>query len=226
MQIIPGVHGVDGLVSGRAYLILDGDGATLIDTGVDGSAERILGALAALGRGPGDLRRVVLTHNHTDHMGSVAVLAERTGAEVMAHALDAPGVRSTGRAPGAPVSGPLGARTPPNFRAPLPARVDRELVDGDVLDCLGGLQVMHTPGHTPGSICLYAPSHRIIFTGDTAINVFGARTHLLAFATDKGAARASFRKLAELDVETACFGHGRPIRGGAAAAFQRAAART
>jgi glyoxylase-like metal-dependent hydrolase (beta-lactamase superfamily II) len=103
-----------------------------------------------------------------------------------------------------------------------PARVDRELEDGDVLDFAGGAQVVAVPGHTDGSIAIYLPVPRVVFTGDAVANV--GRTMVGVFNLERSRAIDSFHRIAELDSEVACFGHGEPIVGGAAKALRDAAA--
>ena len=179
MEIVPGVHTIDSLGSGRAYLAVDADRVTVIDTGLKGSAERVLRAVEAAGRKPKDVRQIVITHYHGDHIGGLAELVERTGAQVMVHALDAPVVRGERPQPG-PTSGGL-LKPLINFvisrmeSVSAPVAVDRELSDGDEIDALDGLRVVHTPGHTPGSICLFSPKRRLLFTGDAIAtpSVFG-----------------------------------------------------
>jgi glyoxylase-like metal-dependent hydrolase (beta-lactamase superfamily II) len=221
MEIVPGVHTIDSLGMGRAYLAIDADRVTVIDTGLKGSAERVLRAVEAAGRKPQDVRQIVITHHRGDHTGSLAELAERTGAQVMVHALDAPVVRGE-RPPPGPTSGgllkPLLARM---SRPALAARVDRELADGDEIDALDGMRVVHTPGHTPGSICLYCPKRRLLFTGDAIANTFGLRPPIGWFTEDTAQAKESMRKLAALDFEAVFFGHGRPIDKKAALRFRR-----
>jgi glyoxylase-like metal-dependent hydrolase (beta-lactamase superfamily II) len=225
MQIIDGVYSIDSLGMGRAYLAVEADRVTLIDTGLRGSAERVLRAVEAAGHTPESVRQIVITHHHGDHVGSLAELAERTGAQVMVHSLDAPVVRHEQPWPG-PMSGgllkPLLRRI--NRPAP-PARVDRELADGDEIDCLDGMRVVHTPGHTSGSVSFYASKRRILFTGDAAANTFGLRPPMGWFTEDLARARESIRKLAELDFEVACFGHGRPLDREASLRFRRFAER-
>jgi glyoxylase-like metal-dependent hydrolase (beta-lactamase superfamily II) len=221
MEIVPGVHTIDSLSMGRAYLAVDVDRVTVIDTGLKGSAERVLRAVEAAGRKPQDVRQIVITHHHGDHAGSLAELAERTGAQVMVHALDAPIVRGD-RPPPGPSSGgllkPLLARM---AQAAPAARVDRELSDGDEIDALDGIQVVHTPGHTPGSICLYSPKRRLLFVGDTAANLFRLRGPIGWFTEDMAQAKESIRKLATLDFEVVFFGHGQLIDKEAALRFRR-----
>ena len=85
----------------------------------------------------------------------------------------------------------------------------RDLHDGDELDFGGGAEILAIPGHTEGSIAIHLPRHGVLFTGDTIANV--GTVMLGTFNQDRAQTVASFRRLAELDVETACFGHGEPI---------------
>lgn len=84
--------------------------------------------------------------------------------------------------------------------------------------------VVEVPGHTPGSIAIYLPGERVLFTGDNIASVEG-RPILGPFNVARHDAIASFRKLAQLNVEIACFGHGDPIVRNAGAALNAAAAR-
>ena len=95
----------------------------------------------------------------------------------------------------------------PNIAPPV--HVDRELHDGDVLDFGGGAHVLEIPGHTEGSIAVHLPSYGVLFTGDTIANV--GSVMLGTFNQDRARTVASFQRLAALEVETACFGHGEPI---------------
>jgi glyoxylase-like metal-dependent hydrolase (beta-lactamase superfamily II) len=191
----------------QMYAWRDDDGVTLIDTGAPGSADDILTAVPRVDR-------IVLTHGHADHVGSAADVRERTGATVCAGAADAAAIRT-----GSPLPPPqfeeweisIYQRVSaglPDTAPPVP--VDRELRDGDVLEFGGGARVVAAPGHTAGSIAVHLPEHRVLLTGDTIANV-GA-VMLGTFNQDRRQTVESFRRLAELDVETACFGHGEPIR--------------
>ena len=93
--------------------------------------------------------------------------------------------------------------------------MDHTLRDGDTIEG-AGLTVIHVPGHSPGSICLYHPEARALFTGDAFINMFGkVRGPIKPFCSDVREARRSLARLAELDVDTIYFSHGETIREGA-----------
>ena len=191
---------------------------TLIDTGAPGSGAEIAAAV------PG-LDRIVLTHGHVDHCGSAAELQAVTGARVLAGAGDAAAIRSGTALPPAvfeewevPIYERVSAGLPDI--AP-PARVDRELQDGDVLAFGGGAEILAVPGHTEGSIAVHLPRQGVLFTGDTIANV-GA-VMLGTFNQDRARTVESFRRLAALDVETVCFGHGEPITSGAGRLLTEAA---
>ncbi|MFG2832128.1 MBL fold metallo-hydrolase [Streptomyces sp. NPDC048434] len=212
---------------GHVYVVaLPDDGYAVVDTGIPGSAPAILDALARLGGRPEQLRQIVLTHFHLDHMGSAADLAAATGARVLAGALDAPYIRGTAPEP-TPVPTPMeltlhervmadlaAAGTPPLRHA----EVDVVLHDGDTLDGWGEtVRVLHVPGHTPGGIALHLPASRLLFPGDIiATSPDGGRVVLGPFNVAREEAIASFRRLAALDdVDTVCVPHGVPLRTGA-----------
>jgi len=227
MEIVPGVHVIDlGLV--QAYLYAEADRLTLIDTGLTTSGERIVDEIEGLGRRPSDLAQIVVTHHHADHAGALAELAERSGARVLAHALDAPVVRGDADPEEAQLSDverafhdKIAGLVPPS----PPARVDCELQDGDEIDLDGGATVVHVPGHTAGSIAVYVPRRRLLFSGDAAAR--GPEGHVMVgvFNVDPAETRRSFAKLAELDFDVACFGHGPPLDREASRAFRRVAAK-
>lgn len=211
----------------QLYVWYDPDGVTLVDTGPVGATPAILDVLAQRGREPGELTRIVLTHFHDDHVGSAAELRERTGAQVVAHVADAPVIRGD-------VVGP-----PPNFTdwerelhtqvaadlAPAPpVPVDHDVRDGDVLPFGGGARVVAVPGHTDGSIALHLSAEGVLFTGDVVAEYQGAVIPGV-FNLDGARVVGAFRDLAQLDVDVACFGHGRPLLGGAGPTLRAAAAR-
>jgi glyoxylase-like metal-dependent hydrolase (beta-lactamase superfamily II) len=211
MEIIPNLHHIS-LRGVNAYLVL-GSTLTLVDTGMAGSQDQILGYIQRLGYAPVDLTRIILTHYHLDHAGSLAALRERTGAQVLAHQADIPFI-SGEQNPPAQKGGIVGFLTqkfaPVSLADPSP--VDIPLEDGVRLDLLDGANVIHAPGHTPGSIVLHFPGERLLITGDV-ITRRGRRlnTSFKVFSHDPAQARESIRRLAPLEVEVLCPGHGKPL---------------
>ena len=218
-----------GFVS--AYLVEGPGGPVLVDTGVPGRAGTLLAAahqLTAAGAGtatdPEGLTHILITHCHTDHAGSLAALAAAAGVPVHAHPLDAAVIRAgSPQPPAVPeprllrLLGPLFGRF--GRRDLEPSAVDVEIEDG--ADTPGGLRAIHTPGHTPGHLSfLWREDGGVLIAGDAASALFG-RLGLAIVDADPALARRSFARLAALDFETACFGHGRVLRGRANAAFRR-----
>jgi len=227
IELIPGLRFLRFPV-GHAYLCEDPDGLTLIDTSVPGSAPQIATAIRGLGHDPADLRRLMLTHFHADHAGSAADIAAWGSAEVCAHHADAPFLR--GEAPGPPpdLAGwerPLFDQVSRQLPAtiPEPVRIGRELGDGTELSFGGGAIAVAVPGHTPGSVAFYLPSRRVLLAGDTAARSPAGQVMPGVFNTNRGQAAASFRRLARLDTDIACFGHGEPLTHDAAPQLRTAA---
>ncbi|MEV5886303.1 MBL fold metallo-hydrolase [Streptomyces sp. NPDC052020] len=227
VKLSPRLYQIDFEI-GNAYLWRDADSLTLIDTGTAGSGELIARSIEDLGWSVEDLDRVVLTHAHEDHAGAAAEIEAWGGVTVIAHRLDVAVIRGESLAARPAFTGaPEWERTLYETKPPLPsappAQVNRVLDEGDVLDFGGGAHVISVPGHTDGSIALYLPKTGVLFTGDALANP-GGRTMVGVFNTDRDRAIASLHRLAELEVDTACFGHGDPVVGSASAALRGAAA--
>jgi glyoxylase-like metal-dependent hydrolase (beta-lactamase superfamily II) len=229
--IVPGVWMLPFEI-GQAYIWDWDDGLTVVDTGVAGSASAILHAVQVLGREPADVKEIVLTHYHADHRGSAAELVARTGAAVLAHPIEAPvidgrqpqlppnlvdferpiaeGVLAT-MAPQVAAGGPLSlddlGRALVAGLSTGPVPVTREVEDGDTT--AGGGQIVHIPGHTPGSIALFVPALGALFTGDTLASHEG-QVIPGVFNVDRPELMRSIAKLARLEATVACFGHGAP----------------
>lgn len=203
MELLPSLHAVK--LRGCTGYLVAGDRLTLIDAGLPGSRRPLERYLRRIGRSMDELERVICTHGHPDHAGGARELAA-AGAEILIHPDDLAGLEVGLREL-------LRQRTPGalwNFLTPHPGAAT-PILDGDVLPVLGGLQVIHTPGHTPGSVCLWAPQHGVLFTGDV-LQVRGRRLTYAssAFSHDYAAARSSVARLAQLDVRMIAMAHFRP----------------
>jgi glyoxylase-like metal-dependent hydrolase (beta-lactamase superfamily II) len=206
----------------NAYLIA-GDEPTLIDCGPSADLGR-RSSNAPADRAALEVRHVAVTHCHTDHTGGLAEVIRASGATVYAHRSDVGIIRDGAERPRGVASRPLGrnmlALAKRSSRAD-PAPVHVEIRDEQLLPAAGGLRCIHTPGHTAGHMSFLWPEvGGVLFVGDAAANMF-RRLAIAPINEDTDTARTSFRRLAELDFEHACFGHGSPIRAGAASTFRR-----
>ena len=225
-EIVSGVYGI-GMGYVNAFFIVGEDGLTLVDSGLAKKKDIILGAVAGAGKQPADLRHILITHHHIDHIGSLADLKEATGASCYVHPADSPIVRGVEPQPGpnpssllGKLAGPLLSRLSPP--AP-PAEVDVEVADGEVLPLAGGIKAVHTPGHTPGHLSFLLPSKNVLFVGDAAANMLRLGLPIGMFTADRQQAKESIGKLAALEFDVACFGHGRVLKGEANLRFRRLA---
>jgi glyoxylase-like metal-dependent hydrolase (beta-lactamase superfamily II) len=213
-RIIPGVYSVRGLPLGRVYVIEDPDGLTVIDTSLVLAPYQLGRQLAALGRSIGDIRRILITHAHPDHIGGLRALKALTGAEVVASEVEQPVIEGKMPIPRKPLKG-LSRRDrllrPPRITL-RGTPVDRPVRHGEVLsDVLGGLQVIATPGHTPGHVSFWQPALGIVFCGDVIAAARGMRLPSHDWTVDMAENRRSVRKLADLNARIVCFGHGAPL---------------
>jgi glyoxylase-like metal-dependent hydrolase (beta-lactamase superfamily II) len=175
----------------NAYLV---DGTILIDVGMNSSD-----IISELGKHIylHDLEIIILTHCHYDHSGGAGGVAEATGAKIAVHKNDASLLAN----PDASASRLYGKKAP--------------IIVPDILlaggEKFGELEIIHTPGHTPGGICLYDPKLKILFSGDTVFQdgSFG-RTDL--YGGDSSQLIGSIKKLTLLDVNIMYPGHGDVVK--------------
>jgi len=143
------------------FLVYSEKGITLVDSGVAGAEARIVEYLAATGRRPEEIGLLILTHSHPDHLGGAAAIQRLTGCEVAAHQAERQWIEDTELQ--------AAERPVPGFSRLVagPVGVDRLLADGERIT-LGELtaEVVHTPGHSPGSISLLLPGDRVLISGD------------------------------------------------------------
>jgi glyoxylase-like metal-dependent hydrolase (beta-lactamase superfamily II) len=221
--LVPGVRGAN------AWLVASPEGLVLVDTGLPGNGERVVAFLTSLGRAPGDLSAIALTHHDPDHAGSAAEVKALTGAPVAVHAHDAPVL--AGGLTAAASKGPwrrgallarlarLGHEIGMALMVRLPwtratwrrCPADRLLADGDRLP---GLAVVHAPGHTAGSAAFRADDGALL-TGDAVFGDAHGRAHYppRALALDPAQARATAHRLVASGFTVLYPGHGLPVAG-------------
>ncbi len=215
MEIMPKVHLVPNIIA-NPYIIIDPDGLTLIDTGIPGSDKKILQYMRERGFSAKDLVRIIITHSDVDHVGGLDALKRASGARVYASAIEA-GAIAKGEPSRRIQPARLGRRL---FMAVVqrvfkakPVPVDEIVREGQRLDVLGGLEVLETPGHTPGHISLFSPSTGILFVGDSIVSRdTGLAGSLPANTWDQAKATESVRRQAALGAQVICSGHGPVVK--------------
>ncbi|HXY12154.1 MAG TPA: MBL fold metallo-hydrolase [Thermoplasmata archaeon] len=201
-EILPGVHLVDGVDEGtHVYLLKDrGTTWTLLDTGLPGASTAILAYLAKLKVEPTSVKKVLVTHLHRDHTGSLKEILEKTRARSFSHWIEAAFIAGD-----PPYDGP---GMPPAE----PVQIDETLKDGDSVDAAGGLIAYHTPGHTPGHTSFYQTERKLLFSGD----LFFVDDGKLILTTPEytihtPTAKISARRMGRLSVDSLLTYHGGPI---------------
>lgn len=232
-ETVPGVYRL-GTKWANFYLVVEDDGAILVDAGYPRYWKQVPDALDALGKAPDIIEAVIVTHHHIDHVGTAEAVRSLCGAKVLVHAEDAPIVR-----------GERQSHVPPGFyrqswrpsmarylahtvaaggaRYRAAASVEA-LTDDAVLDLPGRPRVVHIPGHTAGHCSVFLEQRGVLFAGDAMVNFDYAtgerdlRQH--RFNEDRDRALASLDRLDPLDAEVVLFGHGDPWTAGLHRALQ------
>jgi glyoxylase-like metal-dependent hydrolase (beta-lactamase superfamily II) len=232
MKVAAGIHRLGNRSIVNSYLVEDSGEVTIIDAGVPGFYRDIPGELAAMGRTVADVRALVLTHGHTDHIGFAERIRRDERVPVWVHDMDAALARGEVPNPskgfGPTKLGPLlgflwftvlrgGLRTPK-------LKEVATFGDGATLDVPGSPNVILTPGHTPGSAALHFASLGALFVGDafaTYAVTTGARGPQVApFTADTAEAVASLPRLEAVSADLVLPGHGDPWTGGISEAIR------
>ena len=208
MEVVSGIHWIEG-VNGNCYLLVDTQ-LTLIDTGLPRKVKKILRYITQeLHRQPSELTTIILTHSHFDHIGNAEQLRTITGAKIAAHPEDALYIERK-KQPSLP---PGGMGIIFKLLSPM-IKVQAFTVDISLKENeeIAGLTTVYTPGHTPGSICLYDQKRKVLFSGDTLRYVNGIiEGPSERFSVDPVGARNSIQKLKTLDFNIMLSGHGTPL---------------
>ncbi len=232
MEIAPGIRRVgNGLVN--VYLFAEAGEVTIVDAGAPGYWGDLPAELAAIGASLENVRAVILTHAHSDHVGFAERIRRERGVGIRVHEDDARLARGEVKATRDPQHGGFGGIHLPLIsflvyglrkgmtRIPQIAEVTT-FGDGATLDVPGAPRVTHLPGHSEGSVAFHVPGLDALFIGDAIAtrNVVTGRTgpQLAPFGTDYRQAMRSLDRLAGVEASLVLPGHGVPWTGGVAAA--------
>lgn len=213
-EILPGIHRVEGVdpspdFTTHVWLIRDTPSTwALVDTGMPGTHPAILSYLAKQKIAPESVKKILITHLHRDHVGSLAAMAKATRARTFAHWIETAYIAGDPKYDG------------PGMPPAEPFVVDERIKDGDQLDIAGGLVAYHTPGHTPGSTSYYLPARKVLFCGDLFMGMPDlAMTHK-DYTHHMPTAQISARRVSGLDIDAILNHHGGPWPKGAGAALK------
>ena len=225
MEIAPGIHriGDQGIVN--SYLVEESGQVTIVDAALAGDYRRLPAELASMGRTIADVRALVLTHGHSDHIGYAERLRTERGVPVSVHEADAALARGevpnptkgTGKTRLAPLAGFLWYSL---LRGGLRTKhlgAVSTFGDGATLDLPGAPRVTLTPGHTPGSAVLNFTSLDALLVGDAfatyAVTTGKRGPQVAPFTADPSQAVASLSQIEDLDASICLPGHGEPFTG-------------
>lgn len=208
------------------YAIEDGDRVTIIDAGLPGYYGQIPALLSSIGRSISDVEAVVQTHYHSDHIGCTERLRAESGATVLIHEIEAPGLRreevhKPEKGFGSVLFNPEALRLAGHFiknrgmTVPTVKKVDT-YADEDVLDVPGKLRAIFTPGHSAGHSSLLLESSGVLFSGDALVTrSMKGKTgpRLMETNADPEGAKAALTRLEGVDADLLLPGHGEPWHG-------------
>lgn len=213
----PGIYQVRAL-GARVTLVESDNGPVMIDVGHRGSGPIIGAGLEAAKLSYPDIELIVMTHHHPDHSGALSGVSRRSQAAIAVHETESDFLSGVQRPPNPytrrVISAATGQLVRPMYGSPV--EVSHRLSDGDPLPTCENVRVVHTPGHTAGSITLLSEEHGWLMVGDALQHRLGRLGGPARYVTDDYAlARASLEKLLEYDFDSIWFSHFPPIRSGA-----------
>lgn len=225
-KITDGVWALNLGIANIGILELPNDGLALIDTGGNDSFDKIVKALASKNWKLEQVKHILITHGHYDHVGNLEKLSLQSGAIVWAHAKEARVIRGLEpqQLPADSSLNFFGRMMKGMAQAPSKGVVHRELQGASNLETiLPGLRAVPLPGHAPGQLGYFLETNKTLFGGDCCVNILGLRAPIAAFTPDMREAKRSVLVASKLEPLNLIVGHGNPILGVAAGALENLA---
>jgi hydroxyacylglutathione hydrolase len=221
-ELAPGIHSLGHAKGGHVHAFLiesEGGELGLVDTLFEGDGRLVFDAIRGLGRSPGDLKWIAITHGHRSHLGGLAALKRASGATVYAHEWEADIIAGERRAQAVSIVPHQSIRLMP-FQLGVflghpkhkPCPVDELLHDGDAI---GPFQVLHARGHSPGHMAFYWPERSFLIAGDAVATWPELCPGWRVFNLNVAQHHKSLRKMAAYEAKIVGVGHGDPITSGA-----------
>jgi glyoxylase-like metal-dependent hydrolase (beta-lactamase superfamily II) len=201
LKITDDVYALDSTKKWNYAYLIYGEEKILVDTGRPGQGKGILKELKSISIEPEDIKHILITHHDVDHIGNLAFLEKGTGARIWASKEDIPYIYGDKSRPGHKkiISFFMRVKKPENITAYSEDQT------------INGVEVIPTPGHTPGHVCLLYKD--VLFAGDLVRNSKGQLEPMASHMNwNKSALNESIKKIAGYDFNWICPAHGEPIK--------------
>jgi len=210
-KVTDNLHLIDGISYSNVFLVIGKD-LTLIDTGMPKNDKKILEYISNLGFSTNNLKKIIITHYHPDHIGSLFEVWSKTNATIYVHENDADYILGRKKIPFPKGFMGLFYRLLSPFMKLKFVNEVKKINEGDVIE---NLKVIHTPGHTGGHICLYNPREKILFSADMFKVEKGKIVPISkSFVEDEDELKKSLHKISKLNFNIICPGHGEVVKSG------------
>jgi glyoxylase-like metal-dependent hydrolase (beta-lactamase superfamily II) len=205
------VYQIEHMKSGQVYIINENHSITMIDTGFKGDIDNIEGQFRDMNMEIEKVSTIIVTHCHIDHTANLNIIKKKSGATIIAHKEEGTYLAGTKKLAYSQFYKKILWAFANLLLKSEKIIIDREVSEGDTIDVYGGLEVIHTPGHTPGSIALYQKDKKLLFSGDCLINEGQLYIVRGMYNQNDKELYDSVKKYLNYDIAIICPGHGKAI---------------